>query len=356
VKRAGTTALAAAAVAVAISACSSTGASGSSGTPRPESRAVVIVSGGATSSPFTTPTQACADEPGFLAAGNTDTQLRSDLLAAGKQVYTAPVMDDWGPVKEPTDTRPGPFRDCPIVLPESMTITSTGDINAGGERLARFLGYLGTEYGITDVDLVGHSNGGLWSRAAIRVLKSTGSPVTVRSLIMMGTPNSGSVPGRYTVGEITLESCAGSAYCEGALKRWVPFAEKVDKGLNRENTEAFLGGPDGWNAAQGNALDGIPVTLIAGTYFSEPAGDPTVWPYDGTSSRYSAWASDVPDAIIPWRACWQAPLLHSIYQSEQLSVPWDVAMTNNAEAIARVNQAIDEADGALGTPNRRGCA
>ena len=336
--------------------CSATPSADSttSATP-PEKRAVVIVSGGATSSPFTTPTQACKDGDGYQAAGNTDTEIRAYLLEMGKQVYTAPVMDTWGPVQEPTDDRPGPFKDCPVVLPELMTITSTGDINAGGEHLARFLTYLNTEYGITDVDLVGHSNGGLWSRSAIKVLKGTDSPITVRSLTMMGTPNSGSVPGRYTLGEITLDSCAGDAYCEMALKNWVPFADKVDKGLNREDTEKFLGGPDGWNAAQGNALDGIPVTLIAGTYFSNPAGDPTVWPYDGTSSRYSAWATDVSDATIPWRTCWSGPLLHTIYQAAQLQVPWDLAMTHNTDAIARVNQAIDEADSALTKPNRQGC-
>ena len=343
------------AAALALAACTSTTSSDPS-SPAPQgNRAVVLVSGGATSTPFTTPDQACKDGEGFLAAGNTHTDIRAYLLEMGKQVYTAPVMDDWGPVREPTDDRPGPFTDCPIVLPEAMTIMSAGDINAGGERLARFLSYLNTEYGITDVDLVGHSNGGMWSRAAIWVLKNTNSSVTVRSLTTMGAPHDGSVPGRYTVGEITLETCAGDAYCEQALKNWIPFAEKVDKGLNVEDSARFLDGPDGWNVAQGNVLDGIPVTLIGGTYFSNPDGDPTVWPYDGTSSRYSAWATDVPDSIIPWRTCWEGPLLHSIYQAAQLQVPWDLAMTNNTEAIARVNQAIDEADTALEQPNRQGC-
>ena len=319
-------------------------------------RAVVIVSGGATSSPFTTPTQACKDGDGFLAAGNTDTALRRYLLDQGKQVYTAPVMDTWGPVQEPAPDSVGPFTDCPITLPASMTIVSTADINAGGERLARFLEYLNTEYGVTDFDVVGHSNGGLWSRAAIWVLKNTDSPLTIRSLTAMATPNEGSVPGRYTVGEISLKTCDGNAYCRGALKRWIPFAEKVDLGLNRENTMKFLSGPKGWNAAQGNALDGIPVTLMAGTYFKDPGGDPTVWPYDGTASRFSAWASDTPDEIIPWRTCWEAPLLHSLYQVAQLKVPWTTSITDNPEALARVNQAIDESDTALQQPNRQGCS
>ena len=53
-----------------------------------ESHAVVIVSGGAAVSPFTTPTQACGSG---LAAGNTDTALREALLKAGHQVFTSPT-------------------------------------------------------------------------------------------------------------------------------------------------------------------------------------------------------------------------------------------------------------------------
>jgi pimeloyl-ACP methyl ester carboxylesterase len=124
-----------------------------------QARAVVLVSGGAIRTPFTTPTQACKDGDGFLAAGNTYTALRKYLLDKGKRVFTAPAMDNWGIVKDPPRDTVGPFTDCPTQLPESMTIMSTGDWNAGGERLVRFLGHLHTQFGITDVDLVGHSNG-----------------------------------------------------------------------------------------------------------------------------------------------------------------------------------------------------
>lgn len=320
----------------------------------PVERAVVLVSGGALVTPFTTPTQACKDGGGFLAAGNTNTELRKYLLAAGKQVYTAPVMNAWGPVREQPDSL-GPFADCLAPLPESMTITSTGDLNAGGERLVRFLGHLNSEYGITDVDLVGHSNGGLWSRAAITVLKATNSPITVRSLTTIATPHVGATPPRYFAGEIDLAACMGNTYCESSVKAWGGLVGTMDKGLSAEDTVRFLSGPTGWNAAQGNALEGIPVTLLAGTYFEEPDGDPALWPYDGTVSRFSAWASDVSDSIIPWRTCWKAPLVHSIYQSQELGIPWDTAITNNAAAIARVAQAIDGADTALQQPDRQGC-
>jgi len=63
----------------------------------------------------------------------------------------------------------------------------------------------------------------------------------------------------------------------------------------------------------------------------------------------------VPSAIIPWRTCWSAPLVHWIGQSIRLSLPWDRAITHNPEAMARVNQAIDEADTALKRPDRQGC-
>jgi len=158
-------------------------------------RAVVMVSGGGTVTPFTTPSLACKRG---LAAGNSLTALRTALLAKGKQVYTAPVMMPWGTVSEPDPQSFGAFGDCPVVLPEQMTIMSLGDIDASGEKLARFLDHLHNTYGVSDVDLVGHSNGGLYSRAATRILRQTQAPVRIRSITMLGTPNNGSVPGSFT--------------------------------------------------------------------------------------------------------------------------------------------------------------
>lgn len=324
-------------------------------TSPPPNRAVVVVSGGGATTPFTTPTQACSSDEGYLSAGNTATGLRDYLLAQGKQVYTAPAMLTWGTVQESKPGEFGPFKSCPIVLPEDVTIMSTGDINAGGERLARFLEYLNSQYGVTDVDLVGHSNGGLWSRAAIWVLKKTGSPITVKSLTTLGTPHEGSVPAGYQYGEFSLKDCMGNAFCESFNKGWVPYAGKADKGLNKEDTPAFLNGPDGWNVNQGNVLDGIPVTLMAGTIFRAKGGPAAMWPYDGLVSRYSAWAPTVPDAVIAHRTCWAAALTHSIFISDAAKLDWQTALTWNTDALARVDQAIDEADSALGQPNRQGC-
>lgn len=41
----------------------------------------------------------------------------------------------------------------------------------------------------------------------------------------------------------------------------------------------------GWNPARAGYLDGIPVTLMAGTYFTADGGDPRMWPYGGATSR-----------------------------------------------------------------------
>ena len=320
-----------------------------------ETRAVVIVSGGGAVSPFTTPTEGCASG---LSAGNTDTALREYLLEQGKLVFTAPASDTWGTVVEPDPDSFGAFGDCPGTLPESMTIMSTGDITASAEKLARFLGYLNERYDVTDVDLVGHSNGGLFSRGAIRILQQTASPITVRSLTMLGTPNEGAVPTAYAAGEIGIEECQGDEFCTTFNETWKTYAGTADKGLNAQDTQRYLNGTDGtngWNQWQAGYLDGIPVTLMAGTYFTNDAGNPLYWPYDGIVSESSALAEGISDEVIPHRTCWSAPLTHSIFMSDVAQLDWQTALTWNTEALARVNQAIDEADTALENPTRVGC-
>ena len=101
------------------------------------SRAVVIVSGGGAVSPYTTPTQACSAEPGFLSAGNTDTALRDHLLAAGWPVFTAPANDEWGPVREPAPDSFGPFKKAPAVLP---AIGVTDEVDLSHAVVAREVG------------------------------------------------------------------------------------------------------------------------------------------------------------------------------------------------------------------------
>ena len=64
----------------------------------------------------------------------------------------------------------------------STAIDSNGELAANQAALVGFLQFLNQSYGITHVAIVGHSDGGLWSRAAITQLRDDGSPVTIDSL------------------------------------------------------------------------------------------------------------------------------------------------------------------------------
>lgn len=101
---------------------------------RSASQAIVIVSGGDATSPFTTPDQACATG---LAAGNTDTALRQHLLEQGYTVYTSPAIAGRGQVVDQTGF--GPFGICRSPCPENAVVDSTASIDTAGEHLARFL-------------------------------------------------------------------------------------------------------------------------------------------------------------------------------------------------------------------------
>ncbi len=330
-------------------------------------RAVVIVSGGDAVSPFTTPDRACTI--GF-AAGNTDTELRRFLLMKGHRVFTSPAMDDRGPVKE----NPGPdplmaFADCPPPLPAAMTVNSTGDIDLAGQRLAQFLLHLHRNYGIREVDLVGHSMGGLYSRAALPALRDIGSPVRIRSLITIGTPWQGAPAGDYVIGQRSLADCYGNRFCEFTMQSFKQLADGLASGSAQQVSTRYLQVPrpkgGGWNLAQVGQLDGIPVTLIGGSWFKAPKGvnaDPLMYPWDGLVSNASALAVNVPDKVLPHRRCLSLPLMHSIFVSAKYSgkaVPdprdFNRALTWNPTALSAVDTDLTQADTALSTPNRQGC-
>ena len=288
--------------------------------------AVVIMSGGDAVSPFTTPDLACAVG---LAAGNTATALRDRLLAEGHQVYTAPSMNARGEVQEPDPESFAPFGGMPVVLPAHLTVNSVGDIDAAGECLARFTGYLHDEYGVRDIDWIGHSNGGSYARAATRILQQTGSPMRVRSLTTLGTPWMGGVPPRFLVGEIDFDITGYEQFVEG-LRAHVA---SHDLGLVAENTVRYMSGPGGWNLAQAGVLDAIPVLLVGGTYFESEGGDPTVWPFDGLVSRSSALAEGVPEVVLPQGRRLDFPVTHSIWVSDLAGLDWESGMTWNSDVL-----------------------
>jgi triacylglycerol lipase len=319
----------------------------SAGATEPDKRAVVLVSGTAATTPFTTPTQACTT--GF-SAGHTWTYVRAALTARGYQVFTAPASVGGAQVTETNSRSVGPFANCPAQLPASMTINAIGTVDQSGANLARFVTYLNTTFGITSVDIVGHSLGGLIGRSGIRELRLNHAPVTIRSYSTLGSPWDGTQVANVQDPKNPLAGCDGGKVCEGFLMAIaeVPGIEMLIANLSPKNEPV-------WNMSQVGVLDDIPVTLIGGSYFTNPKGNKKRWPNDGVIETSSALARQTPDSVIPHRRCVSFPLTHSLFVSTAITAPKATALTWNPKVVAALDTAFAGADSAMSGPNRVGC-
>jgi triacylglycerol lipase len=297
--------------------------------------AAVIVSGGDAISPFTTPTQGCA---AGQAAGSTDTALREALLRAGIPVYTSPANAGPGPAEQ--DPGFAGFADPPAVLPEEMTVNAVGPIDDAGGCLATFLAWLAREYGVMSVDLVCHSMGGLFSRAAIRELAADNAAPAVRRLVTIGTPWQGGFTADHAAGLLPLAAAAGDAGTEQIMTEFAELAASSSSGASEQITHPFLCDPGGWNDRQAGVLDSIPVTLIAGDYFRHAGGDPGVWPHDGLVALPSGLAAEVPATVLPGRTVLTFPDVHSIYFADRFGLPWETALTWDPAVLDVVGDAL----------------
>lgn len=294
------------------------------------SRAVVVVSGGDAVSPFTTPTQACTTG---LAAGNTNTYIRERLLDACHAVYTAPAMNARSEVKDADPASFGAFGGQPVVLPAELTMVSNGPVDAAGAALARFAEYLAQNEGVTEIDWIGHSNGGLFLTSAMRTLREASSSIVSRSVTTLGTPWSGSVVIRWALGELARETALGDERALAIADAMAAHLPTGDDGLAACDTHAFMLGDDGWLARQAGVLDEVDVLLVGGTALQHDDGDPTVWPFDGLVEEHSALARDVPSSVMPHRIERAFDLYHSIFVADAFGEPWDRAMTWNPDVI-----------------------
>ena len=310
-------------------------------------RAVVLVSGTAATTPFTTPKSAC--KTGY-SAGNTWAFLRDYLAKRGYKVYTAPASIGGVKVTETSDANTGPFGRCPKQLPAKMTIDAIGPVDRSGSSLARFLKYLRSEYGVKKVDLVGHSLGGFIGRAGIREVRLNGPSMKFTSYSTLGSPWDGTYIASPANPADPYSACDGFALCKAFIDSLIdlPGIDMLIAMLNTKNTPS-------WNAAQGGALDGIPVSLLAGTYFTKDGGSPTIWPNDGIAQLPSAWAQGVSDRLLPHRACYSWPLTHSLFISKGVGLPDDTSLTWSPLVGAQMKKIIDGAGSALKKPNRIGC-
>ncbi|WP_295788157.1 triacylglycerol lipase [uncultured Microbacterium sp.] len=293
--------------------------------------AVVLVSGGAAVTPYTDPERAAGSG---LAAGNTMTALRAHLLDRGIRVFTAPARIGAGEVSE--DVGWQGFGDVPVVLPAEVTINAVGRVDDAGVALAGFLRRLAADEGVSRVDLVGHSMGGLFSRAAIREL-GDGGP-RVERLVTLGTPWDGSVLGDFLDGEVSEGDAHGDPATLQIFAEARPYAQANSEGAADEVSRRFL---RGWNQAQAGVLDGIPVTAIGAGYFAAATDPVQLWPHDGLVSMTSGRADEVPAAVLPHVDRHAFPdHVHSIFFAEAFGLPWERARTWDPEVFAVVDAAL----------------
>ena len=217
--------------------------------------AVVLVSGFTTQTPFSTSAAGCAGKegptwgpPGIVA---------STLKAAGLNVFTAPIANGGGAPPAPCT---GPGQATP---PQSAVINSNGDVNDNGAALAQFLAFLRSSYGVTSVQLVGHSDGGLWSRSAI-TQDSAYAGVSIPSLTTLGTPHTGSFAADLGV-YLNNGQCDTTGWIQDVCEVFQSLLDKVLAGIGpvavEQLTSTFLAT---WNKQQ--QIGSCPVTGYAGTY------------------------------------------------------------------------------------------
>lgn len=314
-------------------------------------RAVVMVSGVVSVTPFTTPERACRRG---LSAGNTWGFLRDDLTKRGFRVYTAPLMDTPGqPVPPNIDTADrGPFGDCPPQLPLDLTVTSVEATDIGGRKLAAFINELHRRYGVKEIDVVAHSLGGIFSRQALRELRESRSPVRVRSFTTLGSPWEPvmlAIPPGPTPADAEA-ACDGFALCKeiraGLLQ--LPSLKPI---IDAFQPEQFLP----WTRKQAGVLDNVPVTLVSGTLFTKPGGIPDKWPNDGFVQESAALARSVDAGVLPQRVCLRFPFSHSASTSRLVQAPESDAITWNGAVASVIDQAIRTAGSRQQLPNRFGC-
>ena len=257
----------------------------------PYSEAVLLVSGFETESPFTTPAAKCVgregsewNPPGYP-AGSDPEGLAPVLKHAGNNVFTAPVT------KSSTDL-PASCSGDGEPLPDftKMTVISNGDTDDNGVRLGRLIGFLRDNYGVTKLRIVGHSDGGLWSRAAI-TKDSSYQGVDIQSLTTLGTPHTGSfladLAWELKNGKCDFSNRTEQKICYALVITAKLIVAKLGAKATFQLTNDFLAT---WNPKQ--SIGNCPVSAIAGNHIDLPLPLPGYYmPSDGLVGIASAQAT-----------------------------------------------------------------
>jgi hypothetical protein len=311
-------------------------------TPTTSPFAVVLVSGFNTSTPFSTP--ACPTS-GRGSTWDETTGPAPALAAEGYAVFTAPVANSGE--APPASCLGGMGPDIPSGAP--MVIDSNGALAANQQALVNFLAFLHENYAITTVALVGHSDGGLWSRAAITQLIADGSPVTVASLTTIGTPHTGSFGADLAV---ALNSAGGSCsdltdpieqdVCDAAYAAVQAIFQNLGQDVIEELSSSWL---SQWNPT---TQINCPVTTLGGNHVGWDLGVGTYYSAnDGIVGQASAlnqgtwipWLDAAP--FTPVAPPGGLPQLYDAVHSETLSFlspNWELNTPALAAAVAATVQ------------------
>jgi triacylglycerol lipase len=218
--------------------------------------AVLLVSGFDTASPFTTPDPSCdgKEGPEWDPVGG----IAKTLKPAGLDVFTAPVRQTGGSLLAPCSGAGE------LVPPDTAVINSNGETDANGNALANLIGFLRDAYGVERLQIVGHSDGGLWSRSAI-TQDGAYTGVEVRSLTTLGTPHTGSLVADLAIqlngGQCDFSNEIEQLICDGVVDVAQLMLKDLGQVATSELTNGFL---TGWNPKQ--RIGSCPVTGIAGDH------------------------------------------------------------------------------------------
>ncbi|NQU36198.1 MAG: alpha/beta hydrolase, partial [Actinobacteria bacterium] len=249
--------------------------------------AVVLVSGFMSQTPFTTPGNTCSATG--MSSGGTWSVMQSALATAGYPVFTVPETTyDYSTSGEPTPVAINPatmgLGSCAATqLPASLTLNTAGDFDLNSSILANVLEYINTNYGITNVWLVGHSDGGLWARGAMDYA-SFMSGVSINSVTTIDTPYTGSFLSN-TAADQTTGCGLLNPSCDALEAILKYFSESLAQGaaLN-EMTSSYM---VQWNSRMANVAGNTPFYAASAIGINDPDTFDSLSSGTGTNPFYN---------------------------------------------------------------------
>lgn len=328
--------------------------------------AVVLVSGWTSETPFTSPGKVCSAAGN--SAGGTFSYLDAALQAAGLPVYTAPTIAGSGAVS-PSAIGVGTCAE--EQLPASMTLNTVGDVDTNSANLASFLNHLHQEFGVVRVWLVGHSDGGIWSRGAIDY--SSAMPgISVQSITTIDTPHTGAFAADLSE-NIMGHNCdeldlVCKAFVDGLTDL---MADDAPGAALPELTSTYMAG---WNSRMVGVMGALPLWAISANGVNDPdistwigddndvtsAGDdPYVNPNDivvGISSQQAAGLTS--QGVVRTLACFDpVNALHTTLPSAVADSLDAVDLINTTAAVTDIPQTSTNVQSVLaGNPPTGACS